>query len=124
MPSMGDVPTSSSRKSRSWASVLHINGVAVYVEEQDPDGEGGAVMVSAVVRSPPGDVFKELVKVRKQEGLGIFVGARTLEIVDNNTQVVTQRWKATGALAGYVCQDSSKNFYSIITSVSSKYILK
>jgi len=46
------------RKSRAWASVLHINGISVYVEEQDEVGEGGAVMVSAVVRAPPVDVFK------------------------------------------------------------------
>lgn len=35
----------SARRSRAWASVLHVNGVAVYVEEQDADGEGGAIMV-------------------------------------------------------------------------------
>ena len=38
---------SASRRSRAWASVLHVNGVAVYVEEQDADGEGGAIMVRA-----------------------------------------------------------------------------
>lgn len=30
----------------------------MYVEEQDSEGGGGAVMVSAVVRAPPVDVFK------------------------------------------------------------------
>lgn len=39
--------------------------------------------------------------MRKSEGLGIFVGARTLEVVDANTQVVAQQWKASGLLGGY-----------------------
>lgn len=39
-------------------SVLHVNGIAVYVEEQDADGEGGAIMVSAIVRAPTADVFR------------------------------------------------------------------
>lgn len=43
---------------RAWASVLHINGISLYVEEVDEEGQGGAVMVSAVVRAPPADVFK------------------------------------------------------------------
>lgn len=45
-----------SRRSRAWASVLHVNGVAVYVEEQDADGEGGAIMVSGNVVWPGGRV--------------------------------------------------------------------
>ena len=56
-------PSVPSRKIRAWASVLHINGISVYMEEQDENGEGGAVMVSAVVRAPPVDVFR----VRKKE---------------------------------------------------------
>ena len=43
---------------RSWRSVLHVNGVTVYAEEEGPDGEGGGVMVSAVVRASPEDTFK------------------------------------------------------------------
>lgn len=42
---------------RSWHSVLHVNGVTVYGEEETEDGEGGAFMVSAVVRAPPDDTF-------------------------------------------------------------------
>ena len=91
-----------SRKIRAWASVLHINGISVYVEEQDEEGEGGAVMVSAVVRAPPVDVFRSLVQVRKTEGLGIFAGARTVEVIDGNTQVVTQTWRGSGAV-GSLC---------------------
>ena len=45
----GEAPANggASRRSRAWASVLHVNGVAVYVEEQDAEGEGGAIMVCA-----------------------------------------------------------------------------
>lgn len=46
------------KRTRAWASVLHINGISVYVEEQDKTGDGGAIMVSAVVHAPPSDVFK------------------------------------------------------------------
>ena len=38
---------------RKWASLRHVNGVAVYQEEAGPHGEGGAFMISAVVRSTP-----------------------------------------------------------------------
>jgi hypothetical protein len=126
-------PGGGARRSRAWASVLHINGISVYVEEQDEEGEGGAVMVSAVVRAPPADVFKasapsltrvlghqgcirarsrpvvshfvcfllqSLVQVRRTEGLGVFAGARTLEVIDATTQVVAQGWKGSGALGG------------------------
>ncbi|KAL4433733.1 hypothetical protein ABPG75_000174 [Micractinium tetrahymenae] len=90
----------SARRSRAWASVLHVNGVAVYVEEQDADGEGGAIMVSAIVRAPPTDVFKNLVQLRKSEGLGVLMGARVLEKIDANTQIITQQWKPVGAIGG------------------------
>jgi hypothetical protein len=90
------------RKIRAWASVMHINGISVYVEEQDGAGEGGAVMVSAVVRAPPVDVFKSLVQVRKSDGLGIFAGARTVEVIDANTQVVAQTWQGSG-IVGSMC---------------------
>lgn len=42
---------------RQWQSVRHVNGVAVYAEEEDGDGDGGALMVSAVVRSSPQECF-------------------------------------------------------------------
>jgi hypothetical protein len=51
------------RRTRAWASVLHINGISVYVEEQDKTGDGGAIMVSAVVHAPPSDVFKVIVRI-------------------------------------------------------------
>lgn len=94
--------STSTSSRRAWASVLHINGVAVYSEEVDEDGEGGAVMVSAVVQAPPLDVFHNLVQERKTEGLGVFSGARTVEVLDATTQVVAQKWGGTG-LIGALC---------------------
>ncbi len=43
---------------RKWASIKHVNGVAVYLEEPGEDGTGGAVMASLVVRAPPNEVFE------------------------------------------------------------------
>ena len=48
----------SDRTLRTWQSVRHVNGVAVYAEEEGADGEGGALMVSAVVRSSPQECFE------------------------------------------------------------------
>ncbi len=83
---------------RSWASLLHINGISVYVEELDEDGGGGALMVSAVVRAPPSDVTSHLVRVRQREGLAIFAGAKTLKVVDDNTHIIGQTWTGSGLL--------------------------
>jgi hypothetical protein len=44
--------------------------------------------------------------VRRTQGLGVFVGARTVEAIDNATHVVAQTWKATG-LAGALCAPRS-----------------
>ena len=87
-----------SHTKRSWASLLHINGISVYVEELDEDGGGGALMVSAVVRAPPSDVTSHLVRVRKTEGLAIFAGARTLKVVDDHTHIIGQTWTGSGVL--------------------------
>ena len=43
---------------RAWQSVRHVNGVAVYAEDEGADGAGGALMVSAVVRSSPSECFE------------------------------------------------------------------
>lgn len=87
-----------SHRKRSWASLLHINGISVYVEELDEDGGGGALMVSAVVRGPPSDVTSHLVRLRKTEGLAIFAGARTLKVVDDHTHIIGQTWTGSGVL--------------------------
>lgn len=91
----------SSHTKRSWASLLHINGISVYVEELDADGGGGALMVSAVVRAPPSDVASHLVRVRKTDGLAIFAGARTLKVVDDHTHVIGQMWTGSGLLGRF-----------------------
>lgn len=41
-------------------SILHVNGCQVFLEDTDEEGEGGAIMVSAVVRAPPTDIFKQV----------------------------------------------------------------
>ena len=115
--------------SRSWASLLHINGISgqlaflsglyyvnrilvfelrhlwvffsVYVEELDEDGAGGAVMVSAVVRAPPSDVARHLIRKRRKEGLAIFAGAKTLKVIDDNTHIIGQTWKGSGLIGRY-----------------------
>jgi len=58
------------------------------------------VQVSAIVRAPPGDVFSNLVQMRRTEGLGVLMGARVVEKIDANTQVITQRWKPAGTVGG------------------------
>ena len=40
-----------------------------------------------VVRASPSDVFSHLVQMRRTQGLGVFAGARVLEVIDANTQV-------------------------------------
>lgn len=46
-----------------------------------------SLQVSAIVRAPPSDVFKNLVQQRRTEGLGVLMGARVVEKIDANTQV-------------------------------------
>ena len=41
-----------------WASFRHVNGVAVFREDYDANGEGGAMMVSTIVRAAPKSVWK------------------------------------------------------------------
>ena len=58
------------------------------------------MQVSAIVRAPPTDVFRNLVQLRRTEGLGVLMGARVVEKIDANTQVITQQWKPAGAVGG------------------------
>jgi len=44
--------------------------------------------------------LQSLVQVRKSEGLGIFAGARTVDVIDANTQVIAQTWSGSGAFGG------------------------
>jgi len=46
-------PSSNSESKRSWQSLYHVNGVAVYAEDEGEHGGGGAVMASVVVRASP-----------------------------------------------------------------------
>ena len=41
-----------------WATHRHVNGVAVFREQAEDNGQGGAMMVSTVVRAAPEAVWK------------------------------------------------------------------
>ena len=82
---------------RSWQSVHHINGVAVYAEEEGDDGEGSAVMASVVVRAPPRSCFHALMQITSSAPGAIgeipFTDSVTLlETIDAHTQVVRHQW--------------------------------
>lgn len=50
---------------------------------------------------PPGPrPLKNLVQMRKTEGLGVFTGARLVESLDANNQIVAQQWRAAGMAGG------------------------
>ncbi|KAK9844890.1 hypothetical protein WJX74_008234 [Apatococcus lobatus] len=47
--------------SDQWASCRHINGVSIFEEKVGPEGQGGAFMVSSVIRAAPRDALKVLI---------------------------------------------------------------
>ena len=89
---------SSSHASRSWESIHHVNGVAVYAEEEGESGEGGAIMASVVVRAPPRVCFHALMRGNNSaEALSSceipFTDSVTLlETIDAHTQCVKHSW--------------------------------
>lgn len=88
---------------RAWQSVRHVNGVAVYAEEEGLDGEGGALMVSAIVRSSPQECFEVLMASSGSKSAGMLHGEeRVLEVVDKHTQVVLHSFQP-GGLVGKLC---------------------
>lgn len=38
--------------------------------------------------------------MRKTEGVGVFAGARLVEALDTNNQIVAQTWRAAGLAGG------------------------
>ena len=61
------------------------------------------VQVSAIVRAPPSDVFAGIVQQRRRrEGVGVLIGARVVETIDDRNQIVTQRWQPVGVLGRWV----------------------
>lgn len=88
---------------RAWQSVRHVNGVAVYAEEEGPDGDGGALMVSAIVRSSPQECFETLMSSGERSSAVMLHGdERVLEVVDKHTQVVMHCFQP-GGLVGRLC---------------------
>ena len=61
------------------------------------------MQVSAIVRAPPSDVFAGIVQQRRRrEGVGVLIGARVVETIDDRNQIVTQRWQPVGVLGRWV----------------------
>ncbi|KAI3426288.1 hypothetical protein D9Q98_008661 [Chlorella vulgaris] len=88
---------------RQWQSVRHVNGVAVYAEEEDGDGDGGALMVSAVVRSSPQECFDVLMSNHARASAMMLQGdEKVLEVVDKYTQVVMHSFQP-GGVVGRLC---------------------
>eukprot|EP00891_Asterochloris_glomerata_P006240 jgi/Astpho2/6240/fgenesh1_pg.00088_%23_51_t len=89
---------------RKWASLRHVNGVAVYQEEAGPHGEGGAFMISAVVRSTPRACAKALLSTDTADEEAPFAAnMQVLENLDAQCRVVMGAMFPSGGLAGKVC---------------------
>ena len=89
--------TSTTSRHRNWQSVHHVNGVAVYAEEENEEGEGGAFMASVVVRAPPRACFQALMRTTPSGGtntteIPFSDSVVLLESIDAHTQVVRHAW--------------------------------
>lgn len=83
---------------RSWRSLFHTNGVTVYEEEEGDDGEGGAFMVSCVVRATPKDTFKGIMQLPfSNDARMMFGDAQILEVIDPRAQVLHHMWQPSGS---------------------------
>ncbi len=85
------------RSKRSWQSIYHVNGVAVYAEDEGDHGEGGAVMASVVVRAPPRACFQVLMHTSPENSgsageIPFCDSVGVLESIDAHTQVVRHSW--------------------------------
>eukprot|EP00884_Botryococcus_braunii_P002944 jgi/Botrbrau1/12650/Bobra.67_1s0016.1 len=80
---------------KSWASLRRVNGVSVYQEEEGPGGQGGAYMVSTIVRSAPASVFKTLLGNGQKPFLQ---NTRVLETLDPQTHIIQGDLATSGYL--------------------------
>ncbi|KAK9836134.1 hypothetical protein WJX81_004188 [Elliptochloris bilobata] len=85
---------------RKWASFRHVNGVAVYQEAEGLEGQGGAIMVSAAVRSTPSAAFHALLDLGPDLP---FVGSLQVEQGDAQSRTLLCTILPTGNLLRYVC---------------------
>ncbi|KAK9823769.1 hypothetical protein WJX72_005371 [[Myrmecia] bisecta] len=83
---------------RKWANFRHVNGVAVYQEAEGPDGQGGAFMVSAVVRSHPRAAFKALMDGDAMD-MPFQLNACVLESLDQQSRIIKGNLEPTGLLS-------------------------
>ncbi|DBA89089.1 hypothetical protein WJX77_009682 [Trebouxia sp. C0004] len=73
---------------RRWANLRHVNGVAVYQEHAEQSGEGGAFMVSAVVRATPKSCFQALMDRSDWKDTPLLSQLEVLEVLDSQSQVL------------------------------------
>ncbi len=92
---------------RSWQSIYHVNGVAVYAEDEGEQGEGGAVMASVVVRAPPRACFQVLMHTSPENSgsageIPFSDSVALLETIDAHTQVVRHSWLPERGLGRWI----------------------
>jgi START domain len=92
---------------RSWQSIYHVNGVAVYAEDEGEGGEGGAVMASVVVRAPPRACFQVLMHTSPENSgsageIPFSDSVALLETIDAHTQVVRHSWLPERGLGRWI----------------------
>lgn len=90
---------------RSWQSVHHVNGVAVYAEDGDEE-DGGAFMASTIVRVPPQICFDALMRqpAGHRGGELPFSDSTTiLEAIDAHTQVIKLSWGPANPMYTWLC---------------------
>jgi hypothetical protein len=100
-------PSKNSDSKRSWQSLYHVNGVAVYAEAEGEHGEGGAVMASVVVRAPPRVCFQTLMHTSPENSgsageIPFSDSVTLLETIDANTQVVRHSWLPERGLGRWI----------------------
>lgn len=105
--SNNNTTTNDSESKRSWQSIYHINGVAVYAEDEGAHGEGGAVMASVVVRAPPRECFQVLMHTSPENSgsageIPFSDSVALLETIDAHTQVVRHSWLPERGLGRWI----------------------
>ncbi|KAK9814451.1 hypothetical protein WJX72_006118 [[Myrmecia] bisecta] len=88
-----------------WASFRHVNGVAIFQENSNAEGEGGALMVSAVMRAPPATVFRTLMAVdnRGKERLPLKFRTRLLQKIDDHNRILQGFIVPSSGLGSLMC---------------------
>lgn len=86
---------------RPWHSVRHMNGIAVYAEEQSEEGVP-AFMVSTTVRESPEKVFRAILDGNYETLLPLLGQGTLLSDMDAHTQISQHEFRLEGIL-GLLC---------------------